>query len=531
MGGMGQAKRHRHLPGRPGQVQGSTDELTAIFAAMADAVVVYDANGRIVQMNETANTLFQVERRRAFLALPLDERSAGLEMQDLEGHPLLREQWPATRVLHGERLTGVAAPDIRARTPDGHDLILNISGAPLHDSSGKLVGAVCIARDVTERWRLERELAERASQIEGIFESLTDSVVLCDPDGRIVRMNAAHRLLLGYDATREVAASRLEEYAARYTPRDSENRPLPKEDWPIHRILRGETLTGARVVEMRIRTLDGRELIVQVSGAPVRDAAGHIIGAVSATRDITVSRQLEQQQRDILRVVAHDLMNPITGVRLYLQTQERRLRKGQPPFVPDDTLLGTLNANLTRMERLVNDLQAVTSIEAGALSLDRRPCDLTALCRQEVEVQHLLAPARVIQVEAPQEPLHADVDAQRVGQVVANFLSNALKYSPADCPVTLALRADDATVRIAVHDAGPGIPEAELAHLWERFHRVEGIKAQDGTQSLGLGLYICRAIIERHGGRVGVESTLGVGSTFWCTLPLAPSETNGMQVE
>lgn len=663
---MGQTNQRRHPPERSSQLQGSTDELSAIFMAMADAVFVYGADGRIVQMNDAAATLTEVGESQAYLALPIGARRAILEMRDLDGRLLPRAEWPATRALHGERLIGAAAPDILARTPDGRDLILNISGAPLLNAQGQLVGAVCVSRDVTERKRLERELAERvaelesvfatqvegvvyadcagrilrmneaqrqlllsrgvnpaaehidawaattpphdaqgqpiprerlpfyrtlrgetvtgdeavelfqrtrdgrdmvvrisgapvrdaqgrilgvvlttydvtqqrrleqelterASQIESIFESLTDGVVLCDPDGRIVRMNAAHRHLLGYDATREVAASRLEDYAARYTPRDSENCPLPKEDWPIHRILRGETLTGARAVEMRIRTLDGRELIVQVSGAPVRDTAGQIIGAVSATRDITERRQLEQQQRDILRVVAHDLMNPITGVRLYLQTQERRLRKGQPPFVPDETLLGTLNANLTRMERLVNDLRAATSIEAGALSLDRRPCDLTALCRQEVEVQHLLAPERVIQVDAPEGPLHADVDGQRVGQVVANFLSNALKYSPVDRPVTLALRADDATVRIAVQDAGPGIPAAELAHLWERFHRVEGIKAQNGTQSLGLGLYICRGIIEQHGGRVGVESTVGQGSTFWCTLPLAPAATSETQ--
>ena len=349
---------------------------------------------------------------------------------------------------------------------------------------------------------------------------MADGIVLVDATGHIVRMNESYRQLLGYDATREFVGSRFADYAARRLPRDVENRPLPKEQWPTMRVLRGETLTGARAVEERVRALDGRELIVEISGAPVRDAAGHIIGGVTAIRDITERHYLEQQRSDILRVVAHDLLSPITGVRLYLQSQQRRMRKGQPPFLPGDRGLDTLNANLLRMERLVNDLREMARIESGALTLERHPCDLVALCRQEVKVLHLLAPGRKIEVALPKEPILSEVDEQRVGQVLANLLSNALKYSPADQPVTLTLRADNEGVHVAVHDKGPGIPAAELDHIWERFYRVEGISAQDGSNSLGLGLYICRAIVEQHGGRVGVESTLGVGSMFWFTLPL-----------
>jgi signal transduction histidine kinase len=121
----------------------------------------------------------------------------------------------------------------------------------------------------------------------------------------------------------------------------------------------------------------------------------------------------------------------------------------------------------------------------------------------------------------PPKPLLIEADDQRVGQVVANFLSNALKYSPSDQQVTLRLSAEGTAARIEVKDRGPGIPAAELDRLWERFHRVEGIQAHHGSKSLGLGLYICRAIVEGYGGQVGVKSTVGVGSTFWCTLPLA----------
>src|SRR5271165_3377416 len=142
------------------------------------------------------------------------------------------------------------------------------------------------------------------------------------------------------------------------------------------------------------------------------------------------------------------------------------------------------------MERLVNDLREMARIEAGALTLERCPCDLAALCRQEVKVQHLLAPGRKIQLELPREPVQIEVDEQRLGQVIGNFLSNALKYSPNDQPVTLTVHVENAFVRIAVQDMGPGIPAAELDSIWDRFYRVEGITAHDGPQSLGLGLYI-----------------------------------------
>ena len=180
------------------------------------------------------------------------------------------------------------------------------------------------------------------------------------------------------------------------------------------------------------------------------------------------------------------------------------------------------------MERLVNDLREIARIESGALTLERHPCDLVALCRQEVKVQHLLAPGRKIQLALPKEPILSEVDEQRTGQVLSNLLSNALKYSPADQPVTLTLRVDDGVVEIEMHEEARQLA-VELDHIWERFYRVEGITAQDGSNSLGLGLYICRAIIERHGGQVGVESTVGVGSTFWFTLLLSSTSVDGEQ--
>jgi signal transduction histidine kinase len=121
-------------------------------------------------------------------------------------------------------------------------------------------------------------------------------------------------------------------------------------------------------------------------------------------------------------------------------------------------------------------------------------------------------------------------DAQRIGQVVTNYLTNALKYSPADRPVAVGLQVDNQQARLWVRDAGPGLPPEEQEHIWERFHQVKGIEVQSGSGvELGLGLYVCRTIIEQHHGQVGVQSARGAGSTFWFGLPLAVPALEGSE--
>lgn len=501
-------------------------EMETVFATQVEAVVFIDSTGRIIRMNQAQRrllTLAGVNPSSEYIQTWAQKTAP----HDALGHLIPRERLPFYRALRGEIVDGEQAVEFNQHTRRGREMVLRISGAPVRNAEGQILGAVLTSVDVTQQRRMERELAEHAAQIEGIFEAMVDGIILVDANGRIVRMNEAQRQVVGDDTTRDGASSLYVDYAERRLPRDLENRPFPKDQLPALRILRGEVLTGKNAVEIRIRALNGRELILQISGAPMRDAAGAVVGAVVAVRDVTERHQLEEQRRDILRVVAHDLLTPITGVRLYLQTQERRLRKGQPPFMPGEGHFDTLNTNLLKMERLVNDLRDLASIESGALTLERHPCDLSALCQQEVEVQQMLMPGRTIELVVPPEPILTDVDEQRVGQVIANFLSNALKYSPIDRPVTLTLRAGGMAVHLAVQDQGPGIPAGELDHIWEKFHRVEGIKAHGGTQSLGLGLYICRAIVEQHGGHIGVESTVGVGSTFWFTLPVAPTSASG----
>lgn len=202
----------------------------------------------------------------------------------------------------------------------------------------------------------------------------------------------------------------------------------------------------------------------------------------------------------------------------------QRCGEAADQFKPFMEHLSRAERQVAQLDRLVSDLLDVSRIRADRLELRREWTDLVAVVSEAVEEQRLLTPNRVMSLHLPPEPrLHIYADPGRIGQVVTNYLTNALKYSAEDCPVIIGLEVGCEQARVWVRDEGPGLSVEEQARIWERFHRVSGIEVQSGTGvGLGLGLHICQTIIERHEGQVGVESAPGKGSTFWFTLPLAP---------
>ncbi|MGZ3584536.1 MAG: PAS domain-containing sensor histidine kinase, partial [Ktedonobacterales bacterium] len=520
-----------------GELAERVQEIETIFETTVDGIMHFDTEGRILRMNPALCRFFGYDTTRQGEHLTTADFIQQFDIRDAQGQLLAPEERAPYRILQGETLTGQEAVGRRLRAVHGREMWVSISGAPVRNQQGQIAGGVLSIRDITEQQRLERELAARAQEIETIFQTDADGVILYDSEGRAIRMNNAMRRLLGLDATSRANMLTPEERAQRISTYDAKGRPLAREDWPVARVLRGETLTGQHAVDLRLRTLDEREIWVSISGAPVRNQQGNIVGGVTAARDVTQQRSLEQQRNDVLRVVTHDLASPIAAVRMYLQTQQRGIDRGEPPRVADPELLETMTHAVSRIQRLLEDMRLVVGLEGSELPLHPRPCDLVALCEQEVQALRMTQPDRNIQVYLPEGAVTTDVDPERIGQVLANLLSNADKYSPIEQPITLTLRIERPKrgrrsvhgaptvtykqARILVQDAGPGLPPEEKEHIWERFHRVSSIQPRPGMGvSLGLGLYICREIVVRHSGTVGVESTPGEGSTFWFTVPL-----------
>jgi signal transduction histidine kinase len=258
-----------------------------------------------------------------------------------------------------------------------------------------------------------------------------------------------------------------------------------------------------------------------------------------AERRVAILQATTDRMDAFISVASHELRTPLTSLTMNVQLLNHWLvdAKSWHADAPEapyaarmaakvSPLIQRSHQSIKRLDRLVGDLIDASRIYERGLDLRLRRTDLVALVRETLEHHRLFYPERTLRLRVrAAEPMFVDVDADRVGQVLANYLSNAAKYSNPQRPVTVVVAVKRNRGYVSVRDEGVGIPQAELANIWERFYRVEAIKHQTGSRvGLGLGLYISRDIIERHDGQVGVRSAIGKGSTFWFTLPLATPE-------
>jgi PAS domain S-box-containing protein len=578
-------------------------QLDSILESMADAIFVYDAQGGILRTNAAARKLFGFDTRPDFAAMPLSERLLLVEIRDGQGQPLPIGQSPQARILRGETLAGEMAIDCLLRVLDGREVAVNITGAPVRSPDGGMHGGILILRDVTEQRRLQRRTREALDAVLEMAQALVELPLDTPtniPDGeahhgRDIPQRIARLTCRVLDCVRvgiiavEPETERLRAVAVEgLTPeqerqwwaeqRESERRGVRLGDGAeprdFFRFVSGEAfiidmtqppysylpnlygITTTLVAPMLIGSQIVGMLSLDYGGAPHEFTADEIklasgvaqLGAVVLERDrllreraetqasLLAAQDANQRMDEFLSVAGHELKTPITTARVNLQLIERRMRRLndelarmdssvveriKPILDPFRELIQRADSASKRQSRLVEDLLDVSRLQSDQLELQIETCDLVALVRDCVEDQRLTWPDRVILASLPVGTAPVAADPDRVTQVVVNFLTNALKYSPGDAPVSVSLTCEDGTARVSVTDHGPGIPEEAQAHLWDRFYRAPGVEVRSGSGvGLGLGLYICHEIIERHGGEIGVESQPGDGSVFWFTLPL-----------
>lgn len=241
------------------------------------------------------------------------------------------------------------------------------------------------------------------------------------------------------------------------------------------------------------------------------------------TRELVEANRVKDE---FLSIASHELKNPLIGLKLYMQLSSLALERGG---VTLPSYWEKMRQSAARLEMLINDLIDAVRMSSGKLTLRMERFDIRTVCE---EVAHDLSASmeRDIVLELPEQQLEINGDMERMGQVLTNLLINAIHFSPPDQPVSLGAHQVDDEVIIDVTDHGIGIAHEHLLHVFERFYQVQDPMLETRFHvGMGLGLFICREIVDRHGGRIWAESTVGQGSRFFVALRLAPAPGHGQR--
>ena len=351
--------------------------------------------------------------------------------------------------------------------------------------------------ETSQRKQQQTSLDAKAQQ-QVLFNSMLEGLLLLDRSRKIYLVNRAFKNLFGLKTELRgktiVEALRLHEL-----------------DELIQRVEAEQ-----QVLDYEIKLPDLNERWLQVNAAVITNAAGERDGTILVFRDLTRLKQLERTREEFVANVSHELRTPLSLIKGYVETLLDGARDN--PEVAE-RFLKIIERNANRLDLLIQDLLTISALESEKIKLNLQPVALRALVEKVFTDLHAKAENKNVELVNDVPELTANGDVNRLDQVLANLVDNAIKYGRAEGRVTVGgKKLDDGKVEIFVRDDGPGIPPEAINRVFERFYRVDKARSRDqgGT---GLGLSIVKHIVQAHGGEVRVESELGKGATFFFTVP------------
>jgi PAS domain S-box-containing protein len=364
-----------------------------------------------------------------------------------------------------------------------------------------------------ENAELYQQVNKSRAYIENLLENAGDVIVSTDLEDRILTWNRGAEIIMGYSKA-EVIGQHLTIL-------------LPPERFHELEEMRAKVeISGTlRDIEVRSKRKDGGMIYLSLSVSPIRDVEGRIVAFLRVAKDVTEKRryerrlkELDKMKSDFVSNVSHELRTPLTSIKgsvdNMLDGLTGSLNEKQVRY------LARIKSNADRLSRLINDLLDLSRIESGRVEVRSTTLSLIALAEEVAEHLKSLAAEKLIRIEvkSPNPKLTVWADRDKVTQVLMNLIGNAVKFTPQNGKVTVALAKNgDDYVQISVDDTGPGILPEEKNKIFSKFYQFANIEKEKPKGS-GLGLVISKALVEMQGGKIWVESELGRGSTFYFTL-------------
>ena len=391
--------------------------------------------------------------------------------------------------------------------PDGSRLPVRMTLRAVASEKNQTI--VAVATDLSDVFRA----AAARDQLARIVECAMDAIIGIDLDNKIISWNKGAEILYGY-AEHEIIGQDISILA----PDDNKDEAAEL----IANVVKGGTVERYETVRV---DQDGNQIDVMVTLSPIVDALGKIAGVSGIYHDITERKRLERLQDNFVSTVSHELRTPLTSISASLAL----LAKGAIGKLNDraESFVDIAYRNSDRLVRLVNDILDVEKLQSGKMQFHFEALELEPIVRNTVAAIRPMARKSgvILEVESATHSRPISTDPDRLSQAFANLLSNAIKFSSKGQKIRVRMRDIDGKFRVSIIDRGPGIPESFRSHLFERFAQAD-MSTQKSQPGTGLGLNIARQIIERLGGAISFESTVGKGTTFHVDLPAYQSDAS-----
>lgn len=458
-----------------------------ILENITESVIVTDLTGTIIYWNKGAQALFGYSSEEVLGKTP------ALLYPDIDERQLARD---LQQVLQGQDYVG----KWKGRRKDATRVWVAIKTTLLRNAAAEVVGFLGVASDITAG----KEAGEIRRRLAAIVESSDDAIVGKTLDGIITSWNAAAERLFGYSPQEAIG-----KHITLIIPVEL----YREEEEIIAKLRQGIRIQHYETVRLR---KDGTRIEVSLSISPVKDETDKIIGAAKIARDISERRELERRKDEFISMASHELKTPVTALKGFTQVLQRRFQSRHD--AESVRFLARMDAQINKLTTLIGDMLDLSKMRNGQLEYRMERFDLAELVREIVEnVQETTQTHHLLLEKAVEVQVYGDRD--RIGQVLINLLTNAIKYSPSAERIMVRMAVHEGSALVSVQDFGIGISQSYQESIFQRYYQVNE-PAEKTYPGLGIGLYIARQIIERHQGRLWVQSRKGEGSIFRFSLPL-----------